>query len=172
MRSRQLVTGLALVVACVVAGAGARAAAAQGSVSALAIGPRVGLGINPDQLVIGGHMAFGGFHPDWTLSPIVEIGFGDHETDVSIDLDAYYHMHLQDSDWRPYFGGGLSINNANVDVPPPFEHQSSTDAGINLVAGTSIPVSPSAPMFAELRLGVGDIPDLHLMAGWNFPLRR
>jgi hypothetical protein len=172
MTSRQLVPGLALVAACMTAGVHPTPAAAEGNtISALAIGPRVGLGINPDQIVFGGHMAFGGFHPDWTLSPILELGFGDHQTVVSIDFDGYYHMHLEDSDWRPYFGGGLSIDNFNIDEPAPFEHVSNTEAGINLVAGTSIPTSPNAPMFAELRVGVGDIPDLHIMAGWNFPLR-
>lgn len=173
MSPRQLVTGLALSLTCLAAAMGAAPATAQrGEISALAIGPRVGLGINPDQIVIGGHMEFGGFHPDWTVAPILELGFGDHMTVVSIDADAYYHLHLQDSDWRPYFGGGLSINNFNIDEPPPFEHTSNTEAGLNLVAGTSIPTSPNAPMFAELRIGVGDIPDLHIMAGWNFPLRR
>ncbi len=173
MRTRKCVIILMLCAAFATTGALAPAARAQqGGISAIAIGPRVGLGITPDQIVIGGHASFGGFHPDWTLSPILELGFGDHATVVSLDFDAYDHLRLQDSDWRPYFGGGLSINNFNIDEPAPFPHQSTTETGINLVAGTSIPTSPSAPMFAEVRIGIGDIPDFHAMVGWNFPLSR
>ena len=141
-----------------------------GSVTATSIGPRVGFGLSPDQVVVGGHLNVGGFHPDWTFSPILEIGFGDHQTVVTVDFDAYYHVRLADSDWRPYVGGGISINNFNFDERPPFPHHSDTEAGLNFVFGTSIPSGSSAPLFAELRVGLGDIPELRGMFGWNFPL--
>lgn len=173
MAFRHIVTGFALCAALAATGAWTRTAAAQrGEIAAVAIGPRVGVGITPDQLVLGGHLNFGGFHPDWTLSPIIELGFGDHVTVISLDFDAYYHVHLQDSDWKPYVGGGVSLNNFNFDVEPPFRHDSETEAGINVVLGTTIPTSPSAPMFTEVRIGFGDIPDFHAMVGWNFALRR
>ena len=173
MTFRHLVTGVALCAACVATTTWTRPAAAQhGSIAAVAIGPRVGFGVNPDQLVLGGHLNFGGFHPDWTISPILELGFGDHVTVVSVDADAYYHLHLTDSDWKPYVGGGLSLNNFNFDEQPPLRHTSETEVGVNLVLGTTIPTSTTAPLFTEIRLGFGDIPDFHAVVGWNFALSR
>ena len=155
------------------AAGGARAAAARsGEIAATSIGPRLGFGLGPDQVVLGGQVTLGAFHPDWTFSPILEIGFGDHQTVVTLDFDAYYHLYLSDSDWRPYVGGGLSLDNFNFDREPPFPHESETNAGLNFVVGTSIPTGSSPPMFVELRLGVGDIPNLRAMFGLNFPLRK
>jgi hypothetical protein len=172
MFRKLVLSGCVLCAAIALTGAPREAVARSGVVAATAIGPRIGFGVGPDQVVIGGHMSFGGFHPDWTLSPIVEIGFGDHVTVTTVDFDAYYHVRLADSEWRPYVGGGVSINNFNFDETPPFRHASDTEAGLNFVFGTSIPVATNAPMFAELRLGLGDIPDLRGMFGWNFPLGR
>src|SRR5438105_7787104 len=85
-------------------------------VSLAGAGPRAGLSISPDQFVLGGQLSLS-VAPDWSVDPNLELGFGDGESDFGINLDAFYHARLADSDWRPYFGGGLGINTASVDRP-------------------------------------------------------
>ncbi|HKA25336.1 MAG TPA: hypothetical protein VKF80_10170, partial [Candidatus Eisenbacteria bacterium] len=49
------------------------------------IGPRVGLGINPDQFVIGGQMNFPLEPHGLAISPNVELGVGDHTTTIQLN---------------------------------------------------------------------------------------
>ncbi len=133
-------------------------------------GPRGGLSMNPDQIALGGQLSLRGFAPDWSFDPNFELGFGDGVQVVQLDLDARYHMRLEGSEWRPYVGGGLGIAFASVDNAPGFADNSDTGAGLNLVGGFIIPTRSANEWFLELRLGVGDIPDLKIMTGVNFRL--
>lgn len=142
---------------------------AQTTIQLAGAGPRLGLSASPDQLVLGGQASLT-VAPEWTFDPSVELGFGDGETDFGVNFDGFYHARLTGSDWRPYFGGGLAINTASIDEPPPLHDISDTHLGINLVLGATVPSAAGHLWFGELRFGVGDVPNLKLIAGINFKL--
>ncbi len=144
--------------------------AAHAATVATGIGPRVGLSLDPDQLVVGGQMMFGEIAPDVTFNPSLEFGFGDHQTVIAINLDGQYHFRIEGSPWRPYAGFGLGINFIEVDAPAGFENVSDTNVGANLVVGAGVPTRSNNRFFTEARFGLGDIPSLKLIAGWVFPL--
>jgi hypothetical protein len=131
-------------------------------------GPRVGVSIDPDQLVVGGQLSLREFTPNWSFDPSLELGFGDHQTVIAVNLDAYYHMRMSGSDWRPYLGPGLSVNFTSWDAPLGERDRGDTNVGLDLVAGFAIPASSGDNWFAELRLGVGDVPSLKIIGGMNF----
>ena len=144
--------------------------AAGGSAGAPSWGPRFGVSVDPDQLVIGGQYSTGQIAPSISFVPNLELGFGDHQTDVAINLDGHYHFKLNDSDWAPYLGFGVCIDFVSFDRPAPAEDESETNAGGQLILGSNVPLRQGSKFFAELKLGLGDIPSLKVMAGWNFPL--
>jgi hypothetical protein len=133
-----------------------------------AAGPRVGVSLDPDQLVVGGQLSLAGFARDWSFDPNLELGFGDHMTVIAFNLDAYYHLRLSGSDWRPYLGAGLGANFLSWDEPFGTRDHSHTEIGLNAVAGFSIPAGSGDSWFTELRFGVGDIPTLKIVGGFNF----
>jgi hypothetical protein len=133
-----------------------------------AFGPRIGASVDPDQLVVGGQLSLQEFAPNWSFDPNLELGFGDNLTDIAFNLDAYYHLRLSGSDWRPYVGGGLGVNFVSWDAPLGLRDESDTEVGLNLVGGFNIPAGSGDHWFTELRFGVGDIPTLKIMGGFNF----
>ena len=133
-----------------------------------AFGPRLGVSVDPDQFVVGGQLSLQEFAPNWSFDPNLELGFGDNLTDIAFNLDAYYHLRLSGSDWRPYLGGGLGVNFVSWDAPLGTRDDSDTQVGLNLVAGLTIPARSGDHWFTELRFGVGDVPTLKIMGGRNF----
>jgi len=100
------------------------------------------------------------------FAPGVELGFGDNRTVVAGNFDLQYHCRT-DSRWHPYLGAGMGISNETV------ERRSGNDAttsgvGGNVLFGAMAPTGSSAQFFSELKLGLGDIPSMKLIAGWNF----
>jgi hypothetical protein len=134
------------------------------------IGPRVGFSVDPDQLVFGGQAVIGELAPDLTFDPSLEIGIGDDVTVIAVNLDGHYHFRIQDTAWRPYVGAGIGINFIEFDLPPPFRDDSDTEIGGNVILGAGAPTRAGNRFFAEMRFGLGDIPELKLMAGWNFKI--
>src|SRR5262249_19836206 len=131
-------------------------------------GPRFGMSIDPDQVVLGGQFMTAELAPRITFDPNLELGIGDHQTVVAIAMDGHYHLTLQDSDWAPYVGFGVAVNFVSRDVPEPFRDESDTAVGGNLILGTTVPTRSSAVFFAEAKVGVGDedlVPSLKLLAG-------
>jgi hypothetical protein len=133
-----------------------------------AFGPRVGASIDPDQLVVGGQLSLQEFAPDWSFDPNLELGFGDHRTVIAFNLDSYYHLRLSGSEWRPYLGAGLGVNFLSWDRPFGERDHSDTEVGLNVVGGFAIPAGSGDHWFTELRFGVGDIPTLKIVGGYNF----
>lgn len=131
-------------------------------------GPRAGLSMDPDQLVVGGQFSMRDFAPNWSFDPNIELGFGDDIQTIQLDLDAYYRFRLQGTEWRPYVGGGLGIAFYSWDAPPGYRDDSETETGINVVGGFVVPTRSPHEWFVELRLGVGDIPELKVVTGMNF----
>ena len=133
-----------------------------------AFGPRAGVSVDPDQLVLGGQLSLQEFAPNWSFDPNLELGFGDNQTVIAFNADAYYHLRLTGSDCRPYVGGGLGVNFISWDAPYGTRDDSNTEVGLNAVAGFTIPAGSGDHWFTELRFGLGDIPTLKIMGGYNF----
>ena len=134
------------------------------------LGPRVGFSSDPDQIVFGGQLIIGEVAPSLTFDPNLEFGFGDNFTVIALNLDLHYHFAIQNSTWRPYVGAGAGINFIELDVPPPFQDISNTEVGGNFIFGAGVPTAAGNRFFSEVKFGLGDIPDLKLLVGWNFKI--
>lgn len=149
---------------------GATAATAHAQAVVGGAGPRVGFSTGPDQIVFGGQLIIGEIAPQLTFDPSLEFGFGDHLTLISGNFDVHYHFVVQGSSWRPYAGAGLGIHFVQFDNPAPFGDDSETDVGGSLIVGAGVPTQSGNRFFGELKLGIGDSPDLKMMVGWNFKI--
>lgn len=136
-----------------------------------AIGPRIGVSMDPDQLVLGGQIDLGELAPDLTFTPNLELGFGDDITTIQLNGDVHYHFLVQGSAWRPYLGGGIGVAFYSFDTPPGFQgDDSQTEVGLNVVVGAIVPTQSGSRFFTELRLGIVDLPQVKVLVGWNFSL--
>lgn len=133
-------------------------------------GPRFGFSIDPEQLVIGGQLIIGEIAPDLTFDPSLELGFGDNLTVIAANMDLHYHFTIEGSRWRPYAGGGIGINFIEFDSGPGVGDNSTTEVGGNVIIGAGVPTQSNNRFFTELKFGLGDIPTLKALAGWNFKI--
>jgi hypothetical protein len=147
----------------------AGSAHAQGAVTT-GWGPRIGFSVDPDQLVLGGQLIIGEIAPSMTFDPNLELGVGDDVTVIAANLDLHYHFAIEGSNWRPYAGAGIGINFIEFDAPPGFDDDSDTEIGGNLIIGAGTPTSSGNRFFGEMKFGLGDIPTLKMLVGWNFKL--
>ena len=132
-------------------------------------GVRAGLSISPDQFVFGGQLSFRGLAPDVTFDPSLELGLGDDLTVIAINLDALYHMRLANSEWRPYVGGGLGLVSVNWDDDRVgVRDDTDNEIGLNAVLGFRAPTRSGQHWFTEMRIGIGDLPDLKVVGGFSF----
>jgi opacity protein-like surface antigen len=156
--------------ACALAALVPAAALASDGARIAGIGPRLGISSNPDQVVFGGQLQTGEFAPHVTFDPSVEFGFGDNVTTVGFNFDFKYSFEVRNSDWTPYAGFGIGVAVFSFDQPPPLRDVSNTETGGNAILGVSVPTRNGSRFFTEARVGIGDLPDLKVLAGWNFPL--
>ena len=129
-----------------------------------AAGVRLGFSSNPDQFVMGGQLEFGPFSKSFTFVPSLELGLGDDITTIQLNGDGYYHFDIQGESWNPYAGMGLGL--AFYD----WDGGSETEFGANLIGGVRFKLQSASTIFTELRIGIADIPDFKVIAGWNFPM--
>lgn len=144
---------------------GSQMASAQESLGFRAWGLRGGASIDPDQVHAGIHINAGEFAPRVRFQPSFEVGFGNDLIVGAIHLDALYTFRRPS--WRPYLGGGLGV--ALIDVDRDRRDRGDdfdVEAGLNLVGGFEW--GPRGRYLLELRVGVGDIPDLKVTAGIAF----
>jgi hypothetical protein len=134
------------------------------------VGPRLGLSLDPDQAVVGGQLEVSDMVTDLDFVPDIELGFGDDATVIALNLDLHYRFRLQGSSWAPYVGMGMGVNFIEVDQPSPFEDVSDTEVGGNFILGAQVPTQAGSKFFSELKLGLGDIPEVKILVGWNFKL--
>ena len=135
------------------------------STVATTFGPRVGFSSGPDQFVVGCQAEIAEIAPSLSFNPSLEIGIGDHLTLVGINFDLHYAFDTRTT-WRPYVGVGASLNSVNLDE----SRGSDTWAGGSLLGGAVAHTRSGNLFFGELKLGLGDTPDLKLMVGWNFKM--
>lgn len=132
-------------------------------------GPRIGFSTDPDQVVFGGQLGIYDVAPSLDFMPSGEVGIGDNATTVALNGDFHYRLPLEGARWEPYLGGGVTLLFVNFDNG--FGDSSDTFAGGSLLFGASVPTRNGSRFFSELKVGLGDVPDLKIVAGWNFRVK-
>jgi hypothetical protein len=120
-------------------------------------GLRGGVTIDPDQVHVGVHINAGEFAPRVRFQPSFEVGFGNDVVAGAINIDALYTFRRPS--WRPYLGGGLGVGLFDSEGSDDFN----VEAGLNLVGGFEW--GPRSRYLLELRVGIGDIPNVKVTAG-------
>ena len=120
-------------------------------------GVQGGVSVDPDQGFIGGHVETSPLVDRVRFRPGVDIGFGDDVTLVGINLDFTYAF-TANRPWNIYAGGGPAINWYN------YENDSEAEAGFNFLVGAKT----RDGLFFEMKIGVGDSPDLKFGVGYTF----
>lgn len=126
-----------------------------------AFGARAGLGLEPDQFVIGPQAVFGEVFHFMRFAPGIDFGFGDNVTTYSLDADLRLSLfQLPGSQANVYLDAGPTF--AYFD---PDKGDSDSEIGANLAAGLALPMGSSSSYNVEARLGFGDITEVRLLIG-------
>lgn len=157
MSSFRPTVALAFCAALLVLIAGARPSSAETSA-----GLRVGLSIDPDQVLVGGQLNLNPVSEQVYIVPSAEAGFGDDAFTLSFNGDVQYRFDV-DGSVRPYAGGGLTLWYFNLDEG----RGDDTELGAALLGGFFFGEG-GRPMFIEAKAGLGDVPDWKFMFGINF----
>ena len=126
-------------------------------------GLRAGLGLDPDQFVVGASFAIGKRLSVMRIVPSVDIGFGSG-TSILFNADLLFSLKVEETRFRLYGGGGPAVSY--------FDHEgggSNWDLGLYLVAGTELPLLKSNPTGIELRFGItNNVPDFRALLTIGF----
>ena len=132
-------------------------------------GLRGGVGVDPDQGIIGMHWNLGNFSQRTRLQPNFEVGFGDNATIASLGIPVHYRFG-NSPHYTPYAGGGVLLGYIDYDRA---KSGSSSDWFIEplAVVGIEWPLSGGGELFVELDLSFGDAQDAKLLLGWMRRIR-
>lgn len=132
-------------------------------------GLRGGVGVEPDQGIVGVHWNLGNFSKRTRLQPSFELGFGDNRTIASLGIPVHYRFG-NSPDFTPYAGGGVLLGYIDRDKP---KGGSGSDWVIEPVGvvGIEWPLSGGGDLFVELDLSFGDLNDAKLILGWMRRIR-
>ncbi|MGQ0721527.1 MAG: hypothetical protein ACT4PE_08140 [Candidatus Eiseniibacteriota bacterium] len=130
------------------------------------VGPRFGVGSDPDQFLMGLHFDAGRFAPNVRFQPDVEIGVGDDLTVVSFTIPAHYLFPVS-GDVRPFMGGGLGIGVQDRDYRGDGD-DTDVEMGLVIAGGAQWQMSGNDLFFLELDLIAGDLHDFEFVAGFTF----
>jgi hypothetical protein len=137
-----------------------------------AAGPRLGLRLNPDQLVLGGQGILWTPLPEVRLTSTATVGFGDNVTIFSLSPEFHYVARstpIAPETWF-YAGGGLDLT--IIDWSSAGRGGSDTDLGLVVLAGLDggIP-GTNTTLFSELRILIHGPDDwFEVLVGANFAL--
>jgi len=129
----------------------------------MSFGLRTGLGLNPDQFVIGLQGAYGSAVGPFQFAPSFDLGFGDNMTTYILNGDLRLPISLPKSNSRVYIGAGPTIAVYDTKFAG-----SDTEIGLSLLGGIMLPMGSVNAYNLELRLGIGDIPDVRILLGIMF----
>jgi len=127
-------------------------------------GPRVGLSVDPDQLVIGGHIDMGEPIAHLRLQPNLEVGFGDDITNFEINAPLHFRFSDPIDVWSPYAGLELGYSIYFVDGS-----DDGADLGVKVVGGFERHLGDGNKFFLEAKAGLSDeVADWKFLVGWTF----
>ncbi len=137
-------------------------------------GPHLGFGQGPDQTVIGGQLQWNGVAPRMAFVPGVDWGFNDISSVLTLNGDFHYQL-SHETTWQPYVGMGAEINAfRRTETEGRNRNETTTtgtDAGGHLILGMATRNRTGGRFFTELKLGLGDSPDMKFLLGWNLRSR-
>jgi hypothetical protein len=136
-------------------------ALAQSPAHAVAIGPRVGLTADPDQVHLGLHLHLADMTPRVSFEPSGDVGVGSDIELLSFNFDIRYRFSMRNSSWSPYLGAGPALHWVNSDG------DDNSEVGLGFLGGMQTRGRTST-FFTEMRLGLIDSPDLKFTVGWKF----
>jgi len=127
-------------------------------------GPRIGVSIDPNQLVVGGHGDFGDLFPRtaW-LFPVIEVGLGDNVTVVSVGTDLLFRARETFGVWNPYAGGEIAFLLTTASGA-----DAATDLALSGVAGVAKELAGSGRFAGEVNFGIIDAPTVKFLVRWTF----
>jgi len=130
-------------------------------------GPRVGLSVDPDQVLFGAHLDLSEARGHFRLQPNIEMGLGDNLVTLGFNLDAAYRFASRWEQWTPYLGGEMGLRVFSDDANG-LTDETGTDTGVALIGGIERGLASGSRFFLESKLGFVDAPDIRLLAGWTF----
>lgn len=122
------------------------------------LGFHVGGAFDPDMFLVGVRFRSHPIEQNFYIVPNAEVGFGDNVTMVAGNLDGQYRFNT-DSKYAPYAGAGISINWFD------FDGGSDTEFGGCILGGIAL----NEKWFFEAKIGLGDVPDVKLIVGFEKP---
>ena len=119
-------------------------------------GLQAGGSFGPDQFVAGIHMGFDAGKLKFV--PSADLGVTGDAFTIAANADGHYALN-PGTRLDPYVGAGLTLYN----VDPDGDAGSSTEFGGALIGG----IHATRKLFLEGKVGLGDVPDFKLMAGFT-----
>jgi hypothetical protein len=123
-------------------------------------GIRAGVSADPDQFYFGGHVETAPLIDRLHFRPNVEIGVGNDVTLVAFNIEFAYHLQTG-RNWYAYLGGGPALNLIR------FRGDTNSQGGFNLLIGAQ----HNSGLFAELKAGLADSPNVKVGVGYAVRLR-
>jgi len=140
-------------------------------------GVRAGVSEDPDQLVGGVHFDFGEFAPHVRFQPSVEFGVGDDVFTLAGNIMVSYYFPIE-AKITPYAGGQITAAWYNLDGDcagfgggfggPGNCDDTETEIGPAAVGGIETDLSGGGKFLAEIQIGMSDLPEVKIVAGWTF----
>jgi hypothetical protein len=140
-------------------------------------GPRVGLQSDPDQVIGGAHFDLGEFIEHLRWQPSVEIGFGDDIVSFFGNFMVSYYFPV-DAKVTPYAGAQVQAwlfdfdEDGDADFDADFDGDLddgfNAEIGLDAVGGIETKLKSGTRFLAELQVGIGDVPEIRVLAGWTF----
>lgn len=126
---------------------------------------RAGAGINPDQFVIGVQTVVGHIFrsPFPRFAPSADIGFGDDVTVITFNPDFRLIVSPPRSNAFIYVQAGPTIS-----IVDPKHGENDTNIGLTLSGGLNFPMGTTNFYSLEGRVGIGDVPDVRILLGFQF----
>jgi hypothetical protein len=161
--------GKMLIAGCILAlGVSAAPSARASDMGFRGVGVRMGFSVDPDQIFGGVHVDLGEIVPRLRFQPNIEVGFGDDITTFSANLEVEY-LFPEYYGWVFYAGGGPGVSFYNFDETKRRNDSDETDVGLVVLAGSETSFgSRDMTFFAEVKGGIGEIPDLRITVGLTF----
>jgi hypothetical protein len=128
-------------------------------------GFRVGVGLDPDQAIIGMQVNLGDIAKHLRFQPDLELGLGDDHTILAVTAPVHYRF-MVDNSFTPYAGGGLTLGWVDVDYGR--DSESDIELAAKAIGGLEWRTQRNSALFVQLSLVVGDIHDAEVMFGWTF----
>ena len=131
------------------------------------LGPRVGVSINPHQVVVGGHVDWGDPFPHTTLLlPVLEAGIGDGRFVGSAGADLTFRFLNRWEGWTPFAGGEIALVFGTQDAPGGGD-EGFSDLGLIGIVGLQRELRGGNRFATEIKFGIVDAPDVKFLASWT-----